>query len=155
MLLHDHGAEPLSREPWNTGTGVAGEDMPRKSLDIRFTDHPVSAEKKQCFFSCFRRGRVWAEPANRVKGRVPCGFLGQRPKPSESFLVSISTVFKVHLSLFSFAPVFHRSLDTTILGINAINIVIPRSRSGHIMSFISCILQYKKLFGFPIKPPQN
>ena len=34
------------------------------------------------------------------KGLILCGFLGQRPKPSESFSESISTVFKVHLSLF-------------------------------------------------------
>lgn len=53
----------------------------------------------------------------RVKGRVPCRFLGckvpvapvlqrskrsvdQSPKPSESLPVSISAIFKVHLSLF-------------------------------------------------------
>ncbi len=31
----------MSRDPWNTGTGEAGEDMPRKSLDIRLTDYPI------------------------------------------------------------------------------------------------------------------
>ncbi|MCR4945757.1 MAG: hypothetical protein K5929_02275 [Lachnospiraceae bacterium] len=35
----------MSREPWNTGTGAAGEDMPRKSLDIRFTDYPICWER--------------------------------------------------------------------------------------------------------------
>jgi len=30
----------LSGDSWNTGTGIAGEDMPRKSLDIRFSDYP-------------------------------------------------------------------------------------------------------------------
>ena len=36
----------MSREPWNTGTGKAGEDMPRKSLDIRFTDYPIPLVSK-------------------------------------------------------------------------------------------------------------
>ena len=68
------------------------EDMPRKFLDIRFSDHPTIAEKGQLRpFPAFRRG--W------VKGRVPCRYLGQRPKPSESLLLSISTIFKVRLSL--------------------------------------------------------
>lgn len=35
----------MSREAWNTGTGKAGEDMPRKSLDIRFTDYPLVRER--------------------------------------------------------------------------------------------------------------
>ena len=57
-------------------------------------------------FSCLpaRMGSVKAR--NRVKGLVPCGFLGQRPKPSESFSESISAVFKVHLSLFFSARFF-------------------------------------------------
>lgn len=74
--------------------------MPRKSLDIRFTDYPISAEKGATApFSCLParmgsgKARIW------VKGRVPCGYLGQRPKPSESLLLSISTIFKVRLSL--------------------------------------------------------
>ena len=39
----------MSREPWNTGTGGGAvcEDMPRKSLDIRFTDHPLVKGKGQ------------------------------------------------------------------------------------------------------------
>lgn len=79
----------------------AAEDMPRKSLDIRFTEHPVKREKGPPRpFPCFRRGRVWAEPSGRVKGPVPCGFLGQRPEPSESLSLPISAIFKVHLSLF-------------------------------------------------------
>ena len=39
------------------------------------------------------RARFW------VKGLVPCGFSGQSPEPSESFLISISAIFKVLLSL--------------------------------------------------------
>ena len=35
----------MSSEPWNTVTGKAGEDMPRKSLDIRFTDYPIYMER--------------------------------------------------------------------------------------------------------------
>ena len=40
-----------------------GEDMPRKPLDIRFPDYPISAEKGQLRPSpAFRRGQVRAEP---------------------------------------------------------------------------------------------
>ncbi len=51
----------------------------------------------------------------RVKGLVPCGFLGQGPKPSESigpsFLFNICS-FQGSKEPFSFAQFFHRSLDT-------------------------------------------
>lgn len=44
-----------------------GEDMPRKSLDIRFPDYPVSAEKGQLRPSpAFWRGQVWAAPRNKA-----------------------------------------------------------------------------------------
>ena len=44
-----------------------GEDMPRKSLDIRFPDYPISAEKGQLHPSpAFRRGQVWVEPRNEA-----------------------------------------------------------------------------------------
>ena len=46
------------------------------------------------------RARKW------VKGLVPCGFSGQRPEPSESFLLSISAIFKVLASLFFSAQFF-------------------------------------------------
>ena len=36
----------MSRKPWNTGAGKTGEDMPRKFLDIRFTDYPASLVSK-------------------------------------------------------------------------------------------------------------
>ena len=86
---------------------AAHEDMPRKFLDIRFSDHPNIAEKGQLRpFPAFRRG--W------VKGRVPCRYLGQRPKPSESYASFISTVFKVHLSLIFLFSFFHNSVDTTL-----------------------------------------
>ena len=44
------GAELLSIEPWNTGTGGAAgcEDMPRKSIDIRLTDHPLQQKRGSC-----------------------------------------------------------------------------------------------------------
>ena len=86
------------------------EDMPRKFLDIRFSDHPTIAEKGQLRpFPAFRRG--W------VKGRVPCRYLGQRPKPSESYASFLSTVFKVHLSLIFLFSFFHNSIDTTAIKI--------------------------------------
>lgn len=40
------GAESLSRKPWNTAVPW-NEDMPRKFLDIRFTDYPICTEKGQ------------------------------------------------------------------------------------------------------------
>src|SRR5699024_9602617 len=97
------GAELLSIEPWNTGAGGTAvcEDMPRKSIDIRLTEHPLQQKRGAIApFSCLSartgsgRARCW------VKGLVPCGFLRQRPKPSESFSTSISAIFKVLLSLF-------------------------------------------------------
>ena len=102
------GAELLSIGPWNTAAaGSAGcEDMPRKSIDIRLTDYPVLQKRATAPFSCLPartgagRARCW------VKGLVPCGFLGQRPKPSESLPGSISAIFKVHLSLFFLAHFF-------------------------------------------------
>ena len=73
----------------NRGIPEQAEEPPVRicremSLDIRFADHPLVWERGRCAFPCFRRGRVRAEPGRRVKGRVPCGFLGQRLKPSES-----------------------------------------------------------------------
>ena len=40
----------MSIEPWNTGTGGAAgcEDMPRKSIDIRLTDHPLQQKRGKC-----------------------------------------------------------------------------------------------------------
>ncbi len=44
------GAELLSIEPWNTGTdGFAGcEDMPRKFIDIKFSDYPIQQKRGNC-----------------------------------------------------------------------------------------------------------
>ena len=114
--FHFVRAELLSIEPWNTATdGTAGcEDMPRKSIDIKLTDYPIPAEKGLLRpFPDFRRGWVRATPDNGVKGRVPCGFLGRRPEPSESLSVSISAIFKVRSSLIFSTRFFHSSLDTT------------------------------------------
>ena len=61
------GAELLSIEPWNTtADGTAGcEDMPRKSIDIKLTDHRVPAEKGLLRpFPAFWQGRVRAAPDN-------------------------------------------------------------------------------------------
>ena len=90
---------------------AAHEDMPRKFLDIRFSDHPNIAEKGQLRpFPAFRRG--W------VKGRVPCRYLGQRPKPSESYASFLSTVFKVHSSLIFLFSFFHNSVLPPIKSFN-------------------------------------
>ena len=51
-------------------------------------------------FSCLPARTGPGSARKWVKGLVPCRFLGQRPKPSESFLELISAIFKVHLSLF-------------------------------------------------------
>ena len=91
----------MSIEPWNTEAGgtAACEDMPRKFIDISPRIILSSRKGATAPFSCLParmgsgKARIW------VKGRVPCGYLGQRPKPSESLLLSISTIFKVRLSL--------------------------------------------------------
>ena len=40
----------MSIEPWNTGTaGLTGcEDMPRKFIDIKFSDYPVQQKRGNC-----------------------------------------------------------------------------------------------------------
>ena len=40
----------MSIEPWNTGTGGAAgcEDMPRKSIDRKFTDDPLRQKRGNC-----------------------------------------------------------------------------------------------------------
>ena len=105
----------MSREPWNTGAaqprGYAAKSPLTKGSRIIL----LQRERGSCAFPCFRRGRVWAEPRIRVKGRVPCGFLGQRPKPSESLQHTISTDFQGSFEPFYIGSVFHRSLDTTDL----------------------------------------
>ena len=37
----------MSIEPWNTGAGGIAdcEDMPRKSIDIKFTDNPIQQKR--------------------------------------------------------------------------------------------------------------
>ena len=70
------GAELLSIEPWNTGTGgTAGcEDMPRKSVDIKLTEYPIPAEKGQLRpFPAFRRGWVRAKPVNGSRDKSLVG----------------------------------------------------------------------------------
>ena len=73
------GAEPLSREPWNTEAGGLAdcEDMPRKSLDIRFADHPSALGKgAKAPFPASGEDGSGQSPVRRVKGLVPCGFSG-------------------------------------------------------------------------------
>jgi len=69
-----------------SGLPAVRKDMPRKPL-TSVSRIILLLGKGASPFSCFRRGRVWAEPRERVKGLAPCGFLGRSPKPSESLLV--------------------------------------------------------------------
>lgn len=57
-------------------------------------------------FSCLPARTGSGRARKQVKGLVPCGFSGQRPEPSESFLMSRSAIFKVLLSLFFSARFF-------------------------------------------------
>lgn len=73
----------MSIGPWNTGTGgmADGEDMPRKSIDIRPTDDPVSAEKRASApFSCHPARTGPGRARNWVKGLAPCGVWGNAPR---------------------------------------------------------------------------
>ena len=59
---------PKSRRPWGSGTVVRGtveyrsgpgrEDMPRKSLDIRFTDNPLAKGKGQLRLSLLKEAPI-------------------------------------------------------------------------------------------------
>ena len=57
----------MSIEPWNTGTGGAAgcEDMPRKSIDIRLTDHPLQQKRGKC--TLFLLERTGSGRAGSVK----------------------------------------------------------------------------------------
>ena len=68
-------------------------------------------------FSCLPARTGSGRARKQVKGLVPCGFSGQRPEPSESFLMSRSAIFKVLLSLFFSARFFidHLTLPKIIL----------------------------------------
>ena len=56
------------------------EDMPRKSLDIKLTDYPFSAEKGQLHpFPAFRRGWVRAKPEIGSRDESLVG-VGARPQ---------------------------------------------------------------------------
>ncbi len=57
-------------------------------------------------FSCLPARTGSGRARKQVKGLVPCGFSGQRPEPSESFLMLRSAIFKVLLSLFFSARFF-------------------------------------------------
>ena len=88
------------------------EDMPRKSLDIRFTDYPVPQKRGLLRpFPAFRRGRVRAEPANGSRDESLVGF-GATPQGLKTinicnFQGSLEPVFS--------AQFFHRLLDTTMI----------------------------------------
>ncbi len=105
----------MSIEPWNTGTGGAAgcEDMPRKSIDIRLTDHPLAAEKGQVHpFPAFRRGRVRAEPEIRSRDWSLAGSQGSALALGELFDVNICN-FQGSVEPIFLGSFFHRSLDTT------------------------------------------
>ena len=91
-------------------------------------------------FSCLPARMGSGKARNWVKGLVPCGFLGQRPKPSESFSESISTVFKVHLSLFFAAQFFIDYLTLPIY----YNIFITAEYSAIFNKKIYTYTKYKK-----------
>ena len=72
LSMQKNSTAAPSIEPWNTeADDFAGcEDMPRKSIDIKFTDYPVQQKRGNCTLF------------------LPSGEdgFGQRPEPSESLL---------------------------------------------------------------------
>ena len=82
------------------------EDMPRKPLDIRFTDYPYAVEKGLLLLFLLPartgpgRARQW------VKGLVPCRFLGQHPELPEGFpFYDVSCRLKSSLITLSVSPI--------------------------------------------------
>ena len=57
-------------------------------------------------FSCLPARTGSGRARNWVKGLALCGFSGQRPELSESFLIPISAIFKVLLGLIFLAQFF-------------------------------------------------
>ena len=74
-------------------------------------------------FSCLPARTGSGRARKQVKGLVPCGFSGQRPEPSESFLMLRSAIFKVLLSLFFSARFF---ID---------HLTLPRSSSSFYLQY--------------------
>lgn len=85
-------------------------------------------------FSCLPARTGSGRARKQVKGLVPCGFSGQRPEPSESFLMSRSAIFKVLLSLFFSARFFidHLTLPVFCLHFTCFREKIP---AGILYSF--------------------
>lgn len=85
------------------------------------TAHGLSCSKRKGAtvpFSCLPartgsgRARKW------VKGLVPCGFLGQSPKPSERYQTNICN-YQGSIEPFLLAQFFHNLLDTTFASLKA------------------------------------
>ena len=97
--------------------------MPRKPLDIRFTDYPYAVEKGLLLLFLLPartgpgRARQW------VKGLVPCRFLGQRPEPPEGFpFYDVSCRLKSSLITLSVSPIrFKIQQYTSFISVKAVS----------------------------------
>ena len=86
----------MSIEPWNTGTAAGGEDMPRKSIDIRLTDDPVKQKRGLLRpFPASGEDGSGQSPGNGSRDWSLVGF-GATPQGLKS---PLSAIFKVRLSL--------------------------------------------------------
>ena len=66
----------MSIEPWNTGAGGIAdcEDMPRKFIDIRLTDHPIQEKRGNCtLFLPSGEDGVRAKPVNGSRDKSLAG----------------------------------------------------------------------------------
>ena len=64
-LLHWSGTVVNRTVEYRSSRQTGCEDMPRKFIDIKFSDYPVQQKKGQLRpFPAFRRGQVRAAPGN-------------------------------------------------------------------------------------------
>src|SRR5699024_6876363 len=99
-------------------------------------------------FSCLPARTGSGRARKQVKGLVPCGFSGQRPEPSESFLMLRSAIFKVLLSLFFSARFFIDHLTLPIF----LPFCPLQSVSGLLPLLPGLPYRYHGLPDFPVLP---
>ncbi len=105
----------MSIEPWNTAAGgsAACEDMPRKSVDIRPTDNPVSQKRGHCALFLPSGEDGFGQRPKTGQGTGPLWVLRATPQALRELIGIKIYRFQGSFEPIFFSLVFHRLLDTT------------------------------------------